>query len=67
MVVLTQYGLRQLIFSRVTNDYEFIMTWILVLVKADFKLMHTMSGYLEHVANMCEQLQRNMLGTSITR
>lgn len=40
--------------SIMTNDYELITTWLLVLVKADFKLIDMMSWSLEHVADMCE-------------
>ena len=37
--------------SIMTNDYEFIMKLMLVLVKANFKLIDIS---LEHVTDMCE-------------
>jgi len=43
------------------------MTWLLDLVKFDFKLIYMMSWSLERETDMCEQLQGNMLGISLTR
>lgn len=76
MIVLTQYVLRQLICTWVqvgascsimTSDCELIMTQLLVLVKVYFKLLDMMSWSLEQVINMCEELQGEILGISMTR
>ena len=49
------------------NDYELIITWLLVLVNDDFKLIDMVFLSLEHVPDMCEKLQGDMLGISMTR
>jgi len=43
------------------------MTWLLELVKVDFKLIYMMYSSLECEDDMCEKLQGNMLGISLTR
>ena len=42
-------------------SWLWIMTWLLVLVKVDFKLIDTLPWSLEHVINMCEHLQETCL------
>ncbi len=53
--------------SIMTYDYELIMTWLLVFVKVDFKLIDMMSWSLEHVTDICEKLQGNVFGIILTR